>query len=103
MESHFLNLLRANTTLFSVGNKGGTPFTPLDLPSTKGSVPAKTRGCSSPGERGHPSLADKAPLQPTGTNRESEKSADKNFMGRETDEELSKIGKKYEKHWVGEE
>lgn len=69
MKSHFLNLLSANTTLFSVGNKEVTLFMPLDLPSTKGSVPAKTRGCSSPGERGCPSLSDKAPLQPTGTRR----------------------------------
>lgn len=69
MKSHFLNLLSASTTLFSVGNKEVTPFVPLDLPSTEGSVPAKTTGCSSPGETGHPSLADKALLQPTGTER----------------------------------
>lgn len=70
MKSHFLNLLSANTTLCSAGNKKAvTPFMALDLPSTKGSVPAKATGCSYPGEAGHPSLADKAPLQPTGTKR----------------------------------
>lgn len=70
MKSHFLNLFSANTTLFSAENKKEvTPFMPLDLPSTKGSVPAKTTGCSSPGERGHPALADEAPLHPPGTQR----------------------------------
>lgn len=93
MKSHFLNLLNANTTLFSVENKEEVaPFMPLDLPSTEGSVPAKSTGAVPQGKQvTHHLLTNPTPAS---WYWESEKPADKNFMGPQTDKEFSKTGKK---------
>lgn len=92
MKSHFLNLPSANTTLFLEV----TPLVPLDLPTTKGSVPAKSKGAVTQGKQVtdcllvKPHFSQQAP-NPTDSPR--------------SDKELSRGGKEKfeeEKCWVGE-